>query len=328
LTIKAPRLLIGCNYFQLLYVCLFVADNLAASVRRGTSAIDDEANMTHPARTLYPPVADMPASQTERRRSDWELELGNDRFERRPRRKRSKAHLRGLFLLSVFGAGWLVLGDQTALQQWWPTISQAARQASDLLSSPADTAQQYANADATGGPLVRELRVVKQETVRTDYDKPESGTSDKLAVAPVMIATLPPVQEAKTPSKPVTPAPKAHAYREHARRVGLHPQLSGVLLSRLSKTDFKNARHAIATALSKTPDEASFTWPKTRKKGLAIFKVHFVPGAAKRCRRYVVTIEKTRWLTTALPMEKCGIQRKPVQRASLAKAKTVRKVKR
>jgi hypothetical protein len=31
-----------------------------------------------------------------------------------------------------------------------------------------------------------------------------------------------------------------------------------------------------------------------------------VQGAAPACRRYVVTITKDGWLTTALPMEKCG----------------------
>ena len=38
-----------------------------------------------------------------------------------------------------------------------------------------------------------------------------------------------------------------------------------------------------------------------------IFEVRFVPGAAEDCRRYVVTVTKDRWSTTAPPMEKCGV---------------------
>jgi hypothetical protein len=281
----------------------------------------------YPARTVYPSVVDQPNPQAERRRSDWELTLGRDRFARRPRRRRNKARLRGLFLLSVFGVGWLAFGDQTVLQRWWPRISHAAKQAIDLLSSSVGAPEGYENANAAAVPLFRDMRVVKQDPVDSDNDKPIPGVADQLTVAPVMIASQPPVRKVKVSSKPAQQATKAHVYREHARRVGLHPQLSGVLLSQLSKTDYRNARHAIATALSKTPDDAIFTWPKVRKKRLAIFKVHFVPGAAARCRRYVVTIEKAGWLTTALPMEKCGIQRAAAKRTTFAKNKTGRKVK-
>jgi hypothetical protein len=40
-----------------------------------------------------------------------------------------------------------------------------------------------------------------------------------------------------------------------------------------------------------------------------LFQVRFVAGAAPGCRRYVVTVTKDGWLTTALPMEKCGPKR-------------------
>jgi len=58
--------------------------------------------------------------------------------------------------------------------------------------------------------------------------------------------------------------------------------------------------------VAKTPDTATFVWPRQRTPELALFQVHFVPGAAPHCRRYVVTVTKDRWSTTAAPMEKCG----------------------
>jgi len=48
-----------------------------------------------------------------------------------------------------------------------------------------------------------------------------------------------------------------------------------------------------------------FVWPRQRKPELALFEVRFVPGAAPHCRRYVVTVTKDGWSTTAPPMEKC-----------------------
>ena len=88
--------------------------------------------------------------------------------------------------------------------------------------------------------------------------------------------------------------------------VGLHPDLSRVLLARLSPTDYRNAGIAIQTAVAETPDSGVFVWPRQRKPELALFQVRFVPGAAPSCRRYVVTVTKDGWLTTAPPMEKCG----------------------
>jgi hypothetical protein len=91
-----------------------------------------------------------------------------------------------------------------------------------------------------------------------------------------------------------------------ASQVGLNPDLSPVVLAQLSPTDYRNAAIAIRTALAKTPDGEVFVWPRQRKPELALFRVRFVAGAAPGCRRYVVTITKHRWSTTALPMEKCG----------------------
>jgi len=91
-----------------------------------------------------------------------------------------------------------------------------------------------------------------------------------------------------------------------AAAVGLHPDLSRVVLARLSPADYRNAGVAIKTAVAETPDGAVFVWPRQRKPELALFQVRFVAGAAPGCRRYVVTITKDGWLTTAMPMERCG----------------------
>jgi hypothetical protein len=86
------------------------------------------------------------------------------------------------------------------------------------------------------------------------------------------------------------------------------------LLARLSPTDYRNAGIAIQTALAETADSAVFVWPRQRKPAHALFRVHFVPGAAPDCRRYVVTVAKDGWSTTALPMEKCEAQPRRARR--------------
>jgi hypothetical protein len=91
-----------------------------------------------------------------------------------------------------------------------------------------------------------------------------------------------------------------------AEAVGLHPGLSHAVLARFSGKDFLNARKAIDTAVARTPDNGVFIWPRRRQPGRALFKVHFVAGAAPDCRRYVVTVTMNGWTSTALPMEKCG----------------------
>jgi hypothetical protein len=82
-----------------------------------------------------------------------------------------------------------------------------------------------------------------------------------------------------TNCRPRRPLPDARS------AVGLHPDLSRVLLTRLSPTDYRNAGIAIQTAMAETPDSAVFVWPRQRKPELALFQVRFVPGAAPSCRR-------------------------------------------
>jgi hypothetical protein len=104
------------------------------------------------------------------------------------------------------------------------------------------------------------------------------------------------------------PPPSSDPYRRKAEAAGLHPDLSRAVLSKLTPADYRNAAYAIEKAIKTVPNDGEFTWPRARKPGLAVFNVHFVEGGARDCRRYVVTVTKDRWTSTALPMEKCGVK--------------------
>lgn len=101
-------------------------------------------------------------------------------------------------------------------------------------------------------------------------------------------------------------SPDKKQKRTQAATAGLGPDLPNVLLSRLSKEDFKNAAYAIKTALAKTGDDAKFVWPSAPSRQQAVFEVRFVTGAAPGCRRYVVTVTKDRWSSTSAALERCG----------------------
>ncbi len=237
---------------------------------------------------------------------------------------------RGMFLLAMLGIGWAVYDDPSRVGRWWsvasekiaPVIARALEQsttpARPVASVEPASSSDFAVATTTPAPVFSAPytpvatsgsdQAQKRAEANSDTPKPE---------APKIIAALPPVRGvAKPPDAWQKPAPKRDRLEVRAQSAGLHPKLSRVLLSRLSKTDFRNAGYAVRTALAKTADDATFKWPRRRKAGLAMFEVRFVPGAAKGCRRYVVTVEKDRWLTTALPIEKCGVKRRHAGRAT------------
>jgi hypothetical protein len=96
-----------------------------------------------------------------------------------------------------------------------------------------------------------------------------------------------------------------------AAAVGLHPQLPSELLVRLSPEDYHNAGIAIRTAVAETREGESFVWPRQQWPDLASFRVRIVRAANPDCHRYVVTVVKDGWSTTAPPMETCDV---PVNR--------------
>lgn len=134
---------------------------------------------------------------------------------------------------------------------------------------------------------------------------PQVMTTGSISAAPGKTATA----AVEQPYSVATP-PKADPLQMRAKTAGLHPDISRALLERLSALDYRNAAAAVRTALARTPENGVLVWPRQRGPGEAIFEVRFVSGAAPDCRRYVVTVLKDRWVTTAPPMERCGITRR------------------
>lgn len=253
-----------------------------------------------------------------------------------PYRSRSAAVIRVLvFVLIVAGGGWMLLNDR-ASWPWWldaaTDISGIERwlghpdgqlaSASEGARSPAfeDSAATLANrpmerldtdetAPAEAIPALEPARVEAAIDVVTLNETNDPADVPAVEQASEEAAALPDEEgSADEPEPERLPPPHVdpdNPFQQRALAVGLHPGLSRVLLERMSPADYRNAGIAIQKAL-KQPNDAVVVWPRQRKPELALFRVRFVPGAAPDCRRYVVTITKDGWTTTALPMEKCG----------------------
>jgi hypothetical protein len=233
-----------------------------------------------------------------------------------------RALLRGLVILIVLGGGWALLDARSAVPKWLLSEIAAAYSSWEwripkwFEQSPSAA---LATAPSSAGPLARP----STGSAPAPLPPVSDATAALLDVPPrPVVTTVPPVaaagEAAPVPSEvtgeaPGVPLPPpivdpTDPYQRRAEAVGLHPQLSRVLLARLSPTDYRNAGIAIETAVSKTPDHGVLVWPRQRTPDQALFQVRFVAGAAPGCRRYVVSVTKDGWLTTAPPMEKCGVQ--------------------
>ncbi len=243
----------------------------------------------------------------------------------------SPSHVKGptvvpytyLFLLLTLAVGYAFASDGAALQQWKSTFEQIATAANNFTRPPSSQSEPL--------PL---KEVAFSETVPTTSAPPPARPAAAQPLPEVTINEAPGAKSsAKSSSakgdsqddaveKQYTPAATTSSdpYRKRAEAVGLHPDLSRVLLARLTTVDYRNAAFAIQKAITTVPDDADFTWPRSRKSGTAVFNVHFVQGAGHDCRRYVVTVTKDRWSTTASPMEKCGVK---VAYRGPAKEKTI-----
>ena len=234
-----------------------------------------------------------------------------------PLRSRGRVLLQGLlFLLIVGGIGVTLVNTA---QTWMPMVQSATRMVAAALPqrvSPAE-APPTTLPRAAAPPLTAPLVPVAPPTVTASLQRPSASSADTLAAAPTSAALAtgaPPAAATESEPAPGEPLPAptvdpSDPYPVRAAAVGLHPGLSRVLLARLSPTDYHNAGIAIETALAKTPEGGVYVFPRQQKGELAVFQVHFVAGAAPGCRRYVVVVAKDRWLTTAPPMEKCGLQK-------------------
>jgi len=226
---------------------------------------------------------------------------------------------RGFVLLSLIAAGWAVWKDPAWLDWSYAQASAFARVVDERMRAPSEptaAARVPANrpravAAPPPPPATLSAAVIPSPAAKFEERVPE--------------ATRAPPPEAETTDgdkdgdkdegwQPPRADP-ADPLQVRAEAVGLHPNLSRAVLARLSEEDYRNAGIAIKTAVAETPDDGVFVWPRQRKPELAHFQVRFVPGAAPSCRRYVVIVTKDRWSTTALPMERCGVQPRQAQRS-------------
>ena len=252
---------------------------------------------------------------------EGELSVG-ERVGRPPKRRGRRLLVRILLLLIAFGGAWAVLGHPSTwpVQRWAGYLKSQATSvyaALERKASEASAVRQPPVAEQPKPILLERHLVPALEPAAAKPPPPLPSSAPDTKVSPIVTGSLPAAAETQPP--PPLPPPsvdRSNPYQVKAEAVGLHPGLSRVLLTRLSETDYRNAGVAIKTALAETSEGSSFLWPRERKGGLALFKVHFVQGAGPVCRRYVVTITKDGWATTAFPMEKCGPQYARLRRAS------------
>jgi hypothetical protein len=220
------------------------------------------------------------------------------------------------------GGAWAMWGEPSRWRAWLP--EGAVAQVSALMNRSAARTQAPPAAPPQREPATDRFAAGQQAA---DKEAPFELTADaSLPPAEPSLGPTPKVGNKSTDAAArsdgasratsvgtayVAPPAGADPLAERAATAGLHPDISRALLERLSEADFKNAGVAIQKAVTQTADDAVFVWPRQRKPELALFQIHFVPGAAPDCRRYVVTVTKDAWNTTALPMERCGV--KPVR---------------
>jgi hypothetical protein len=236
-------------------------------------------------------------------------------------RKRRKIVRRGILSLCMLGAGYGLYTDPSIPSRWWPVVTEAVAPLIERAMLAASGPSKLIA--GTEAPPINAESATKAAAIDQRAASPEPSVSRTVATSPIArpqvtaeppltTAALPPatnaVEEASAAPLPPPVVNRADPYQVKAAAVGLHPELSRVLLTRLTPADYQNAGIAIKTAMAETPDSGVYVWPRQRKPELALFQVRFVQGAAPDCRRYVVTVTKDGWLTTALPMERCSVQ--------------------
>lgn len=263
--------------------------------------------MSVPARRVYGemPAADFSAYDPDDARTFDALDVGERICA--PSERGGSMLGATLLLLVLLGGAWGALRSET---DWLAAIGFRVAAIAQLSGDP------------TGAPAAGDA-----SSIATEFSVPGAPAPEAAPVSPPSppadaAAPTPPAAEAHIETASVAavaepadpqPLPPVHVdpadpYQKRAAAAGLHPELSRVLLARLSASDYHNARYAVDTAIAKAPDDGEFIWPRQRRPEQALFRVHFVPGAAQQCRRYVVTVVKDGWSTTALPMERCGAE--------------------
>ena len=238
-----------------------------------------------------------------------QIVLGERICQPNPRRSGSSVLGASIVIAVLLLIGCVYLKNLATFEAWW---SVAANIASSAMDSGAKLpAGPPVDANAKASPPSLPLKA----TEVADAPGATAGVAAPASAAPVATeaasAGNAKEEETKADEAPSTPLPpptfdKSDPLKAKAVAAGLHPDLSQSLLKRLTVADYRNAKHAIQTALTETPDAEVFTWPRDAKPQMALFEIHFVRGAVS-CRRYVVVVSKDRWSTTAPAMEKCGV---------------------
>ena len=258
---------------------------------------------------------------------DQAYELGEvlpgERIGRPPARTGRKIVLRGIFLLAAAGGVWAFMNGHVSWPTWLPTdmsaiLSYLERRPGPLAAPAPRKAEPLPRIEQEEKLAAAEPPALPPRAAPPAKEPFAPSTEPKAAPTPLTTGALPPAARRSDdatdgPLRPAIADP-SDPYQVRAAAVGLHPELSRALLSRLSAADYRNAGIAIKNALE-APESAVYIWPRQRKREEALFKVHFVPGAAAGCRRYVVSVTKDGWLTTAPPMEKCGAQPRQARRS-------------
>lgn len=266
---------------------------------------------THDNRTDYgrePHSAHAPAF----RFADVDLFAG-DPITPQPRR-RNKLLTAVVVIAIITASGW----GLSATEDWWRpwateriAVTVASFESKQPVAAPAPASAPGAVREAIPAAPLATKDVAA--TPGAQAGTPLASTAQEPAAASQASASqgaddAPPATETPAP----LPPPKADPddpYQQRALAAGLHPGVSRVLLSRMSDVDFRNVAAAVRKALAEITDDGKLVWPPRAEAKLAQFQVHFVAGAGPDCRRYVVTVNKDGWVTTALPMEKCGQKR-------------------
>ena len=231
-------------------------------------------------------------------------------------RKRGKWLRRSLLLAGTLGLAYVSYEDPSIWPKAWSlasgVLSQVQEQALQKTAAAPPANPPLPPSPASGESMTASNTGAALAPIPVG---PDASAASALPPAPV---TSPPTgQKSETPAsvhansemRPYAPPRSVTVvdpFEARAKASGLHPDLSRDLLAKLSDADFRNAAYATRTALEKTSDDSTFKWPRRREAGLATFEVRFVPGAEPDCRRYIVTVEKDRWQTTAPPVDKCG----------------------
>lgn len=224
--------------------------------------------------------------------------------------------VRGSLLCGLAGAGYLHYDDPARWPRWWadasafvaPLIERSAPVPAKPLSAMTQDAAPSIPDSAAAGTSASP--VPSEPAVGDAPAQLASATVERtIAPAPAVAAVETEPAATAAPAAASRQSPPSDPNRARAAKVGLNPDISPVVLARLTSADYRNAGVAIRRALAETADESVFYWPVKVKSGVAQFQIHFVPGADAGCRRYVVTVAKDGWATTALPMDDCKVKR-------------------